>query len=303
MRTSIETSQGKQSESCSDQVTPGNRLVSGSPQLIDNRLDAGKQSSLRAIAENSQPATQFRQLKVLIDNAIPRHSMQMQKRAIYSDFSDRSTQTIAERVKPALQMKNGHGINNAESQKSKDGNVAVKIASEVAQFKKVGTEIKSRFTSMPKGVLSTKYVDHTIQADFDMKAKFAPDYLETGRSGQYRQYVRGFFRTTDAKGQVSDLKHPLTPGQYLDEKKWQEDGTAEGGYGHRPCNIEGDKYIEADYGSDYHGHDAPESDPINAGETVHMYLEFNGQLIETGGGKADEITDTRAWKIDKKESR
>ena len=34
-----------------------------------------------------------------------------------------------------------------------------------------------------------------------------------------------------------------------------------------------------------------------------MYLEFKGELIETGGGTPDTILDTKYWHIDQKRNR
>ena len=167
-----------------------------------------------------------------------------------------------------------------------------------------GPNVAAAFTSIPSGKIATKLKDWKILADFDMKAKFSPDNTPAGRWGEFRQYIRGYFRTTKtATGAVTDLVHPLIPGTTLHETNWQEDGDAGGGYGHRPGTGPGDAYTDKPDGSIYAGEDHPESDPVQSGESLHMHLEFKGELIETGGSTPDTILDTKYWHIDQKRNR
>lgn len=183
--------------------------------------------------------------------------------------------------------------------------MAEAINCKVTQRALQGAAVAGEFTDIPKGQIGTTLQDWKILADFNMKAKFSPDHTAAGQWGEFRQYIRGYFRTTNhATNASSDLKHPLCPGTYLHETNWQEDGDAGGGYGRRANSAGGDQYTDLGAGgSKYEGEDHPESDPVQAGNTLRMHLEFKGQLIATGGGVADTVLAESLWSIDKSRKR
>lgn len=113
--------------------------------------------------------------------------------------------------------------------------------------------------------------------------------------GEFRQNVRGFFETVYIDGRVERRPKLLTPGIYLEENTFHEDGNgaADSEYGHRshaPRAIDDDRQTTFDAffhnqqdGCYYLGNDKPGFGSAIAGHDVArrtIYLEFEGGPVD-----------------------
>lgn len=235
----------------------------------------------------------------------PRGSQEGSNAEAARAFSGRPSFSFADSRVSTAQLHRTVEMIGASPRVAAQRRMAEAMSGKIIQRSRQGPNVVGAFTSIPNGTLATTLQDWKILADFDMKATFATDNTPAGRWGEYRQYIRGYFRTTNHATQTStDLVHPLCPGTTLSAVNWQEDGDAGGGYGRRANSAAGDQYTDLGAGgSKYEGEDHPESDPVQPGNTLRMYLEFKGQLIATGGGVADTVLAESLWSIDKSRTR
>ncbi|HSC40068.1 MAG TPA: hypothetical protein VLD19_19425, partial [Chitinophagaceae bacterium] len=115
--------------------------------------------------------------------------------------------------------------------------------------------------------------------------------------GEYKQNVRGYFEKEYENGTVKRFPKLLTPGVWLEEKTFHEDGNgaADSEYGHRshPPLVDNGKGRPDDYfipdqanGCRYKGNDNPIMGNGIAQEADHevrwtMFLEFEGGPVDT----------------------
>lgn len=133
-------------------------------------------------------------------------------------------------------------------------------------------------------------------SDFTMRLTFDDDPQKgcACRCGEYKQNVRGFFETAYADGTVKRGKKPLTPGIFLEEKTFHEDGNGKvnSEYGHRShlprfnSAFSPDDRFEPNQaaGCQYIGNDAPGMGPAKEWEhevRLTMFLEFEGGPVDT----------------------
>lgn len=137
------------------------------------------------------------------------------------------------------------------------------------------------FVSIPSGNVAPTFSGGGFSAPFSMHADFArPPIPCTGVCGEYRQYVRGFF-----KHNGTTLTHRLCANT-LDPTTWHEDCATIGGtdykYGYHSLRFATSKFEDPDQatGRKYRGEDAPGFGRLNTGDTVEMNLEFRGELVD-----------------------
>lgn len=134
--------------------------------------------------------------------------------------------------------------------------------------------------------------------------------------GEYRQFVRGYFRTIEMNGNRTDRRHVLAGGAVMSESLFQEDGgNGAPGYGHRnsvyrvnpnrdPDEQEGynDRFLpDRANGCQYRGTDNPGvmvGDGYPPGATVIVHLDFMALPVDTcQPGPARPLTAPFFWQV------
>lgn len=151
--------------------------------------------------------------------------------------------------------------------------------------------LRGEFTSVPdkhvKAQINPK--NGRLEAPFGLTARF--DGEDAGH-GEYRQYVRGYFKVDGHK-----LTHILCGTVELDEVVYHEDGCGPGhgctAYGHRTCPNQRGPHAITEYmpsrkkGPDYTMLDTPGLGTANPkpGRVIEFHLEFRGVLLDVRTGK------------------
>ena len=151
-----------------------------------------------------------------------------------------------------------------------------------------------KFTSIPSGKLTPTYSGGSFGASFDMKAEFETPIPCTCVSGEYRQFVRGWFKANGAK-----VTHRLC-GSDLDAASYQEDCTRIGGtdykYGYHSIPFATSKFTNPDQatGCNFIGYDRP-AITGTTGDVLEMNLEFIGKLVDASD--RDRELKSSSWSV------
>lgn len=152
----------------------------------------------------------------------------------------------------------------------------------------------ARFTTIPSGTLRPTLSGTSYNAPFDMIADFTPSgSCTTCATGEYRQYVKGYFKLNGAT-----VTHNLC-GTTL-SSSWQEDCGVFGGntykYGYHSIPFGNSRFTpnQAD-GCHFIGHDAPGFSNLVSGDRPEINLQFKGDLIDTGNG--NNVLATSNWSV------
>jgi hypothetical protein len=156
--------------------------------------------------------------------------------------------------------------------------------------------VNGKFESIPTGTLPAALNSSgELGASFDMTGKFNATVIPCNCScGEYRQYVRGYF-----KNNGTAVSHDLCANK-LDPTTWHEDCATIGGtdykYGYRAQAFATSKFTEPDQagGCKFLGKDYPRLGG-STGDKLEVNLEFKGELIDTCNGNKSLASST--WKV------
>ncbi|MDJ0900751.1 MAG: DUF4157 domain-containing protein [Xenococcus sp. MO_188.B8] len=165
-----------------------------------------------------------------------------------------------------------------------------------------GPTVSGHFTTIPNGTLVPTWDNsaNVLTTKFHMNATFDVPKSTKGGRGEYRQYIKGYFKTN---GVLDD--HTLIGAEKLDANTWKEDGDATGGYGYHNSQTTGNKYTETSTGKEmYKGIDNPESNTPSVGKEAEMNLNFKGQLVDADAkGATTSVIVEKTWNVIGKDTR
>jgi hypothetical protein len=146
----------------------------------------------------------------------------------------------------------------------------------------------AKFTSIPSGKLSATTGSGKFGASFNMNAQFTTPIPCTCVSGEYRQFVRGFFKVNGVA-----QTHALCSNT-MDTSTWNEDCATIGGtdykYGYHSIPFATSKFTDPDQatGCTFNGFDFPgfKFSAFSSGDKLEMHLEFQGKLVDASSGDA-----------------
>jgi hypothetical protein len=161
---------------------------------------------------------------------------------------------------------------------------------------------RNRFIRVPEGTLQAQWhpVLRRLWCPFEVTALFMPKVGQPKNRGEYRQYVRGYFRRNGV-----EVAHPLPFNKVL-SNEFQLDGPADsvGYYGQRKsglgrCNAYGVELKNITRSPHYNGayfycSDTPYITGAT-GDVIEMHLEFKGCLVDLDNPDAAEA---RFWTIE-----
>jgi hypothetical protein len=131
-----------------------------------------------------------------------------------------------------------------------------------------------------------------------MNAEFTTKVPCTCVSGEYRQFVRGFFKING-----SALTHALCSNT-LSTTAWNEDCATIGGtdykYGYHSIPFATSKFTNPDQatGCTFNGIDFPGigTASLSSGDRLQIHLEFQGKLVDASS--ADTVLVASSWIVD-----
>jgi hypothetical protein len=153
--------------------------------------------------------------------------------------------------------------------------------------------VTGRFTRIPSGALTARMSGNRLHRAFRMRARFNAPRGCSCSCGEYRQYVKGYFRADGV-----DVSHTLGPGRTLSRTTFQEDGDLSLGtaYGYRSSLGTGSRFLSSQAtGCRFQGEDDPGLANTDSGVALEMNLEFQGDLIDTCNGNA--VIATSTWSV------
>jgi hypothetical protein len=144
--------------------------------------------------------------------------------------------------------------------------------------------VSASFSTIPSGAVAATLSGTKLGATFDMHGNFSATRIPCSCScGEYRQYVRGYFKKNG-----STVTHHLC-GTDLDATNYQEDCVSIGGkdykYGYRSNAFATSNFVNPDQatGCRFEGHDYP-GIRGSSGDSLEVNLDFIGILIDTCDG-------------------
>lgn len=153
----------------------------------------------------------------------------------------------------------------------------------------------ANFTSIPSGKITASFSGSTLGAPFDMKGSFVTNTPCNCSYGEYRQYVRGYFKSDGTK-----VTHNLCSNT-LDESTYHEDCATSGGtnlkYGYRSIPFGTSNFNNPDQagGCDFVGWDHPGISGAT-GKSLEVKLEFLGALIDTSS--SNKVLKASSWSVE-----
>ena len=143
----------------------------------------------------------------------------------------------------------------------------------------VPTVIRS---NLPSGHIAARASGGKFDAPFDMTADFSAPIPCSGRCGEYRQFVSGYFQLNG-----TDLVHQLCSNT-LSRTTEHEDCLSSGGttykYGYHSIPFANSRFTNPDQatGFSYRGHDAPgyNLSTLPSGSMLNYNLSFRGELVD-----------------------
>ncbi|MEO5649836.1 MAG: hypothetical protein ABIR03_07940 [Ginsengibacter sp.] len=138
---------------------------------------------------------------------------------------------------------------------------------------------KADFTTIPSGSLAATFASGKLGAPFSMKANFNSNVPCTCGCGEYRQYVRGYFKSNGTA-----ITHRLC-GNTLDPAAFYEDCATIGGkdykYGYHSNKFATSFFNNPDQngGCDFNGTDYPGVTGAS-GDKLEVNLDFIGKLVD-----------------------
>ncbi|MBV9301616.1 MAG: DUF4157 domain-containing protein [Acidobacteriaceae bacterium] len=154
------------------------------------------------------------------------------------------------------------------------------------------------FGSIPSGALTAAFVSGKFGVPFTMVGNFNAPVPCNCVCGEYRQFVRGFFKYNG-----TTLTHALCSNT-MDPTTWNEDCVTAGGtdlkYGYHSIPFATSKFSNPDQatGCTFNGFDFPgfKASSLSSGDTVQMHLEFQGKLVDACNGDAQLAASS--WTVD-----
>ena len=153
---------------------------------------------------------------------------------------------------------------------------------------------KADFTSIPSGKLTAGFRGNKFGAAFRMNATMHSNVPCSSKNGEYRQYVKGYFRKNGR-----NVTHPLC-GTALSSTTYQEDCGISNGkvlkYGYRSNKFATSYFDSPDQitGSRFNGYDAP-GIRTSSGDSVEINLQFIGKLVDVSNGRTLK---TSSWSVE-----
>ncbi len=145
-----------------------------------------------------------------------------------------------------------------------------------------------RFTNIPTGTLPATFGSGIFGASFSMNSQVRgqgglPGACVDGECGEYRQFVRGFFRVNGR-----DVVHRLCSNT-LNSTTFHEDCVTIGGtnfkYGYHSIPFDTSQFTNPDQttGCTFNGFDHPgfNLSSLNSGDRLEINLEFQGKVVDT----------------------
>jgi hypothetical protein len=160
------------------------------------------------------------------------------------------------------------------------------------------TPTKANFTSIPSGTLTPTVSVGKFGAPFDMKAEFTTAVPCTCVSGEYRQFVRGFFKINGTA-----LTHALCSNTMSTTTFFEDCATVSGTnykYGYHSIPFATSNFSNPDQatGCNFVGFDYPGVNigSLSTGDKVEIHLDFQGKLVDASSGDAQLAASS--WTVD-----
>jgi hypothetical protein len=155
--------------------------------------------------------------------------------------------------------------------------------------------VSASFSSIPSGAVAASLSGSKLGAPFDMVGNFSATRIPcTCACGEYRQYIRGYFKKNG-----STVTHRLC-GTDLDPTNYQEDCVRIGGtdykYGYRSLAFATSNFTNPDQatGCRFEGHDNP-GITGSSGDDLEVNLDFIGTLVDTCDGNV--VRTSSSWSV------
>jgi hypothetical protein len=158
----------------------------------------------------------------------------------------------------------------------------------------------AKFTSIPSGTLTPTVSGGKFGVPFDMKAEFTTPIPCTCVSGEYRQFVRGFFKVNGTA-----LTHALCSNTMSPTTFFEDCATISGTdykYGYHSIAFATSKFTNPDQatGCNFVGFDYPgiNTGSLSSGDKLEIHLDFQGKLVDASSGDAQLAASS--WTVDGK---
>jgi hypothetical protein len=164
---------------------------------------------------------------------------------------------------------------------------------DISSFSMCG--VSASFSTIPSGAVAATLNGTKLGAPFDMIGNFSATRIPCSCAcGEYRQYVRGYFKSNG-----TTVTHHLC-GTDLDPTNYQEDCARIGGrdykYGYRSNAFATSNFVNPDQatGCRFEGHDNP-GITGSSGDSLEVNLDFIGTLVDTCDGNV--VRASSSWSV------